>query len=289
MLFLAKKTSIFEKTVRFVQGKNDVGLTYDGNATIVDLIGNDTDGDGIPDWQEPLFGLDPTKKETTPGIPDSTAIAKMRTSDGDSATIADGTAEGTENLTETDKFSRELFSTTATLSQTGEIDQATADKISSSLAEKIKNYVPRKIYTLSDIKIINDNSLQAIKKYDNALKTINKKYQDKESVFAILQKFIVNENNVDSSVLTELDPVITQSQTVMSELIKISVPQSLAPLLLDSLNASERLIENMSDIKLFDTDPIVAMSAISKYKDNINLFNSALFTLTDTISKKLNN
>ena len=49
------------------------------------MINKDTDGDGILDWQENLYGLDPTKKETTPGTPDSTAISKLKALQGDSA------------------------------------------------------------------------------------------------------------------------------------------------------------------------------------------------------------
>ena len=104
-------------------------------------------------------GLDPTKKENVPGVPDSVTIEKLKAAQEKNNTTNNGAInQSTENLTETDKFSRELFSTIAALSQNGAMDQATIDKISSSLAEHIQNSAPRKVFTLSDIKIIKDDS-----------------------------------------------------------------------------------------------------------------------------------
>src|SRR3989338_2304306 len=54
---------------------------------------------------------------------------------------------GNKKLTETDKFSREFFSIVATLNQNGLVDLATVDKLGSSLADRIKNTLQRKMFT----------------------------------------------------------------------------------------------------------------------------------------------
>ena len=194
-----------------------------------------------------------------------------------------------ENLTETDKFSREFFATVATLNQNGQMDQATIDKLSSSLAEHIQNSPPRKVFLLSDIKIISDNSVQAVKSYDNALDSIYTKYPVKGNAINVLQKFMVDENNVDVGILAELDPIIGQTNKIIDALVKMSVPQSLAFLHLDFVNGLQRPMENLNDIKLYDTDVIIALSAISQYEKNITILESATNNLGNAIKQKLNN
>lgn len=289
MLFLAKKTNVFERTANFVSGGNRAELTY-GDATVADLVNKDSDGDGVLDWEEPLWGLDPTKKETTPGVPDSTVIAKLKAESGYNFDSTNGTAPAEENLTETDKFSRELFSTTAALSQNGVMDQTTAENISGSLAEKIKNSAPRKIYIATEIKTTSDNSAKSIKKYSDALlANVFNNYKTNTSVMDILKRFIVDENNVDATVLKELDPLIKQTQTMIDQALKITVPDSLTSAHLDLLNGLERVAENISDIRLYESDPILALGGISKYNENTATLESVIKKLADLISQKLSN
>lgn len=293
-LFLIKDTSIFKKTVQFVQGNQENGLTYDNNLTIADSVNKDTDGDGIPDWEEPLYGLDPTKKETTPGIPDSTALSKLQVGQEPNTGGTSGSFASTEpeKLTQTEQFSRELFATVAAGSQNGTMDQPTIDALGASLAEKIENPVVRKVFTTSDLKIINEDSNLTMIGYIGALSGIEAKYPTEEiitNVLNILQKFIADENNLDVSALTELDVVIKQLQSGMNEGLKINVPQSLAQLHLDSLNGLERVIENLNDIELFDTDPIVAMGAINQYYQNATSLETAVTKLANAIAQKLKN
>lgn len=265
------------------------GLSY-GNAIVGDLVNRDTDGDGLLDWEESLWDTDPNNKDTNgDGVSDSVEIAKIKGENGASESFKLSLGEGEENLTETDKFSREFFATVATLNQSGEIDQATVEKLSSSLAERIQNSAPRKIFTLSDIKVIQDDSVQTVKNYDNALSNIQEKYPAKGNVMEVLQKFIIDENNVDVTVLVELDPIIEQVNKIIIELAKMSVPQSLVILHLNFLNALQGSSENVSDIKLYDTDVIVALSGISQYENNVAVLEKATRDLADAISQKLSN
>ncbi|MFH1201098.1 MAG: thrombospondin type 3 repeat-containing protein [bacterium] len=292
-LFLLKTTPIFKNTVSFVQGNQENGLTAYDNMTFGDLVNKDTDGDGILDWEELLYGLDPTKKETAPGTPDSMAIEKLKMQQVQqelSLLNNDSTGnQGTEKLTQTEKFSRELFATVAATSQNGVMDQATIDALGASLAEKIENPIVRKVFSTSDLNIIKDDSLQAIKNYMDAVSKIEAKYPIKGNVANILEKFIADENNVNLSALAELDLIIKPLQNGMDEAIKMNVPQSLVSLHLDSLNGLERVIENLNDIKLFDTDPILALGAISQYDKNATLLESAAIKLMNAVIQKLKN
>ncbi len=256
-----------------------------GDKTVESLINKDTDGDGIPDWEENLLGTNPNKKDTNDdGILDNIEIEKRAIAEGSSET-QEGNLE--ENLTETDKFSRELFSTIATLSQTGQVDQTTVNKISASLIDQIKNSPPRIVFSTSDIKIIADNSISSIKQYNIAVNSIYNKYPINNSVIDILEEFSSNAENPDSSVLSQLDPIIKQIDNIINAMLKTNVPQELSLLHLDVINGLERVMENLNDIELFDTDAVVAMSAMSKYQENADNLQFVSSKMGETIKQKI--
>jgi len=279
--------------IPFLRNKNIEAINQKsslvGNATVADLINKDTDGDEIPDWEESLWGTDPNTKETTPGVPDKTMIEKLKTDPANNYGGGDDGKNNTENLTETDKFSRELFSTLVTLNENGAVDQETVDKISNSLAESIQNSPQRKVYALSDIKVVPDGSVAAVKKYADASSAIYTKYPIQGNVLDILQRFVVDENNVDASVLSELDPIIKQTRARLAAMLTIQVPEPFSLLYVDLLNTSEKLAENLEDIRLYDTDAIVALGGITQYEQNVTAFQETLGKLVDAINQKLNN
>ncbi len=286
-LFFIKNRSVFKNTFSFVQGKQESGLVYN-NAIIGDLVNKDTDKDGIPDWEESLWGTDPTKKETTPGISDSVAIEKLKKEQtAENNRGLPSIKEDSTKLTETDKFSRELFATVVSLNQNGAMDQATADKISSSLADQIKNSPPRKVFALADLKIVKNDTAQAVKNYNAALENLQKKYPVRGSVLDILQRFSADGNKPDVSVLSELDSIIKQIQSIINAVARMEVPQSLASSHLDFLNALQRLLENINDIKLYETDTILALGAISQYDKNTKTLQTATLKLSNAIDQKL--
>lgn len=262
-------------------------LVYN-KTTLEELVNKDSDKDGVLDWEEALWGLNPKQKETTPGIPDSVAVSKMKTEQLNSSGTSDVSNTNNESLTQTDKFSRELFATMATLSQDKTIDQATADKISNSLAEQIQNTAPEKVFLLSDFKIIKSDLYKDIKKYSDTFDNLFPKDPVKYTVLDVLQQLTQDSNNIDTSVLSKLEPIIIQSQKIIDGMTKMEVPQSLASLHLDFINTLQRVVENLNNIKLFDNDPIVALSGISQYEKNSSLLGSSVENLYNAIKQKLN-
>jgi len=281
-LFFVKNKSVFKNN------SANGGLVYSGNEKIADLVNNDTDKDGVPDWEEGLFGTDPTKKDSNDdGIPDGIEIAKRN-----GQAPVDGelnlNIEEPEKLTETDQLSRELFSTVATLNQAGVVDQSTVDTISNSLINKISNSPARKTFTLSDLKVVQGDDKQTIKNYNDKLNQIYNKYPyPKYTVLDVLDKFFIDEDNVDESVLPQLDPIIKQTKNIIGEVVKVDVPKNLAFLHLDAVNELEKVLENVSDMRAYNTDIVVAMRGISQYEVNINNFESAANHLANAINQSL--
>lgn len=298
VLFLIKNDS-FSFLINKLKGKfnhptNTSGLTYDPNMTVRDLVNRSTTGDGIPDWEKLLFGLDPTKTENVPGVPDSVTIQKLE----QEHTLSDQnttSSQDIENPTQTDNFSKEFFATLTTLEQNGSIDengnmdQTTADTLTNSLIDSVQNSPLRKIYAFSDIKITNDNSQKAIKKYNDTLNSISPKNAVKYSVTDVFQKFAPDDtgNNTNPAALADLDPIITQMTSFENGLLATSVPQSLASLHLNAINAIEGVVENLNDAKLYNTDPIIAFSGMSKYDKDSTAMMTALQNLANAINQKL--
>ncbi len=266
------------------------GLAY-GNETLENIIIKDTDGDGVLDWEETLWGTDPLKKDTNDdGTSDSVEIAKLKSAQEMSLGGEGNTSTGeTETLTETDKFSREFFSTVATLNQAGEMDQATINKLGESLAEHIKNTPTRKVFLLSELKILDDNSKQTITTYNNALKNIKIKNPANYTVIDVLQEFFIDEDNVDVNVLSKLDLIVENMRDTVTAMVKIPVPKSLSTQHLAVVNILEKILENISDIRLYESDTIVALSAIAQYAPNTDTLESSIDSLLITIQQKLNN
>ena len=289
LFFIKNKTLFINKEIFTSQGINQDGLAY--NTEIIgDLVNRDTDGDGVLDWEEGLWGTNPTKKDTNDdGVPDNIEIEKLKKAQGQSEQGQSLLKESGENLTETDKFSREFFSTVATLNQAGSIDQTTVDKLGSSLADHIQNTTPKKIFIISDIKTINNNTTPAIQNYANTLENTFKKHTINVSIPDILAESMTNDGDIDVAVLDKLDPIIKHIKGIVNEMMVMKVPSSISVLHLDALNRFQKLAENLSDIKLVDLDVIVAISAISQYQKNDEELRLSLEKFKSVINQKLNN
>jgi hypothetical protein len=278
------------------QNSHNSGLIY-GNETVNDLLTRDTDEDGVPDWEETLYGTDPTKIDTVPGVPDSTTIANKQGAYNGSNLAISGNALGSQNLNETDKLSRELFSTIAALNQTGVVDQNTIDNLSDSMVSEIQSAdTTAKVYSYTDLKISNDNSKVAIQNYNNALNKIFQKYISQPSDYDLLAYSLVSGSagpiqsfldNGDATELKALDPVAQELLTEIKGLLATSVPSGLSQLHLNLINGMEKVYENINNLELVDTDTVVAMNAVDQYTDNMDSLQSYIDKIRSTIDQDL--
>ncbi|OHA30882.1 MAG: hypothetical protein A3B11_02415 [Candidatus Taylorbacteria bacterium RIFCSPLOWO2_01_FULL_44_26] len=254
-----------------------------GDEILGDVLSKDTDKDGILDWEEGLWGTDPTKKDTNDdGVSDKEEIARMKVERGATSgelASADGSGEASEeNLTQTDKFARELFSTVAALNQTGEIDDNTVAQITDSLASQIQNPVQRKVFVLADLKVTEDSSQASLETYANAVVGLYQRYPINGNVIDILNQLSETEDNTE--LLSELSPTVEQIKNFVNGMIKINVPMALTESHLEVINSLQVIMENLEDLQLFDADPIIALGALSQYEKNTDQFASAIDKLS---------
>lgn len=282
VLFLSKNETVYKNAYQ------ENGLVYNGNEKVGDLVSRDTDLDGVSDWQEGLFGTDPTKKDTNDdGVPDNVEIARMSGQMPQNGELNLNNLQTEENLTETDQLSREIFSTIATLTQTGVIDQATIDKLSESLSSKMQSSDLEKVFTVKDLKVLDTDTLVDMKNYNNTLNNIFTKYRGGTTVIDVLDKFIIDEDNTDESALLELDQIFRQLNGLIGEASKVNVPASMVPFHLDVLNSLQKVMVNVNGIKFYNTDVLIAISAISQYSENAVAVEKAIMRLDLAIDQRL--
>jgi len=278
IFFIKSSSTIFKNS-----SMEESGLSAN-TEVLGNLLNKDSDKDGVLDWEEGLMNTDPNNKDTDgDGVNDKAEIEKLKKENG-----LNQPPQDPDTLTQTDKFSQELFATVAALSQSGELDQMSVEQISESLTSQIKNNTVKTVFVVADIQTTNDNSTQAIINYDKAITDLSKKNQLKVNPVSVLQESLMEDGEIDSNVLIQLDPMIETLEATISGLQKIKVPTEIASFHLNLMNALQRLTENLNDIRNFDKDSLIALGAISKYEENNNALDEATKKLNDFLATKLN-
>ena len=234
------------------------------NTTINDLLSKDSDGDGVYDWEEALWGTDPKKQSTFDDISDKTYIENKR-KDLKIANV-DNLNEGNSE-TETAKFARQFFASIAAMKQTGQIDEETIYNVSSSLGQGIVNPVLTDIYSEKDILVTKSDSTSD--KEDYYIKAAN--LFEKSKTLGAGEELEIIGGMAGSGTATKastdkLAVISSAYQDFAKKLTLIPVPNSLKSYHVKIANSSHNTgiaVTNMT--KIID-DPIIGLSGVSEYQ-----------------------
>ncbi len=145
---------IFLYTKTYSSIKNPLIVTE--TTTPKEIIERDLDFDGVPDWEEALWGTD-SNNPSTFNEPDKQYIAKKR-AEVSNSTGGEGTAS-VENLNDTEKIAREFLTTIIALHQAGTLNtfniENLAQKFSGDIGQNVdlpNHYVIADIKTSADTK-----------------------------------------------------------------------------------------------------------------------------------------
>jgi len=243
--------------------------------TIGEVIQKDSNSNGIADWEEYLWGLDPAKN----GSENKEFILAKK------ATLAqnenDLLGNGANTVTENDLLSREFFAAIVSLQQTGSLDQEAMKTMADAIGENVKNEEITDVYTSNMMSIVGD-STSTNSKYQEDLSTLVSKYADAD-IGKELTFIIQGLNNKDPSALYAAKTVAIAYQDFSKEFIKIPVPRNIANLHLSIANNYIKTGQTINELTTMLGDPLGGMKSMLNYKKYNDLLGSDLEKMTEIL------
>ena len=236
------------------------------NQTIISLIQNDSDGDGIADWEEALWGTDKNKKITFNDMPDATYIENKKKELKIESSINE------TKLTETEKFAREFFSSYSAMKSSGQIDSDTINSFSNALGQKIVNPALIDYYKETDVKTSTLDNVATKQKYYQDMQNLFKSYQSVGlgDELDIISKGLASNSASGTTDNTDqysrLSIIANAYQDFAKKIMEMNVPQSLVIYHLLIANSSNNTGISVANMEKIINDPIVGLSGLSQYQ-----------------------
>ncbi len=222
-----------------------------------DALEKDTDGDGLKDWEEGLWGTDINNPDSDgDGSSDYDEIRQIqqyiKEEGGDPNDLKNDT-------TRTGALTRDILTIAKAVNQNGiltaESQEAITDEIAKYIAQRENT-----IYTITDITIMNTATTAQNKAYAYLIK---KSVEERAPVSQTDIELITNyEKNIDASIVA---PYLQTAQKFKKErdfIKKTLVPDKYITIHLEYLNTLEQLYSLFADLGQHEEDPAKALSAL---------------------------
>lgn len=232
----------------------------------------DSDTDGLPDWQEALYGTDPQNPESVKaGVTDGDAVAQglvepkvsVRTDDTSVDPVSvPGVSAGPATLT--DQFARELFK--QYLSTRGET-APTTDDIVSFVEVGVQNlnnsHASPDTFMVADIVSNGATGPQAMRTY--AIAAENVLLQNTVTTDDTALMYFSQAMNGDKTAYKRLEAVGDAYRITAKRLMAMPVPKEAVPAHLAIANALVHMSEISEDMATVNEDPLRALMGIGLY------------------------
>jgi hypothetical protein len=234
---------------------------------------NDSDNDGLQDWKEVLWKTDKNNPDTDgDGTLDGEEIKLNRDprKPGPDDKLSEiKTMAGLENGNEwtmTDALTRDFFAKFMSLYQSGKLDEQTKEKLAESFLAEVSQEKLSDKYKISDIKITNDNSKEAMKLYGNKLENVFNGHIVPENELIIFERALKNE---DEKEMQKLGPIASAYYNASQEILAIEAPSSISELHLGLINNFFNIAKCLEKMETAFQDPINAITGLKLYQKNI--------------------
>lgn len=254
------------------------------------IASKDSDNDGLPDWEESLYGTDPHVADTFHlGMTDGEAVAKglivpkaiadisVATSTPTTNSNIDYAAAGLTPPTEgtlTDAFAKEFFTLYVSAKQANGGNDLTSDQ-ATALAGEAVNQLSQTITPTADFKKAADIKVSgtgpdALRAYAAAAEAVMIAYypstQLPKNQLQYLQNYL---DSSDQSALKNLRTIADFYRLSAVGLAVLTVPNEMATTHLALVNAFARVGEEISDFSRVDSDPLATMLALNQHTQTV--------------------
>ncbi len=224
-----------------------------------ELAGKDSNANGIPDWEESLWGLDPEGDGAK-----NKAVIDSHKQALEQPSGTDVTADG--DLNETQAFSRAFFTAVASLKESGGLTSDNISKLAENLSTNIsQSKTIEPAHTLSEIKTVDNANPAAIKKYYDALQKVVLAQGNKR----LGEEMVVVEsglNGTTNTMYADLTFIAKGYKEFGDGLFAISpVPTEVAQAHLDAVNALLALSVISTNMSQVLDNPLIGMIGVAQY------------------------
>lgn len=227
--------------------------------TVGSLTQKDSNDNGIPDWEEYLWGLNPNRN----GEKNKEFITAKRKSLEANGVISMGNNNG--DITDNEMLARQFYATIVSLQETGDVNQESVKSVAEAVGENIIPLSFNDVYTINDLKIVEDSE-NTKKNYHNSLVNLVNKYKDADigSELVIISQGLANK---DMQAFYATKSIAEAYISFGQELSKVAVPRSMVPIHLKVINGYEKVGRSIGELIKMLSDPIIGMKAVLAYKN----------------------
>ncbi len=245
--------------VTFVMGGRTVPPSPSGSlsATVVEreyVKPTDSNGDGVPNWQEELL------QEDTIVVPAASSTYK-------------------EPNTVTGKFALRFFEDFVRSNMYGAFGKS-KEEIAQQSAQVLIDQAVDELLTEKDITHFDTDSTQALRVYANQVALILTAHPNTNDNEAIILQDYLRYGKPER--LKEIEPIALAYTTIVKNLLETQVPQAYVKQHLDLLNALNAVREDVRGMQKIEDDPMYTLVRFKRYPDDVlgmsnaisNLFNA---------------
>jgi hypothetical protein len=252
------------------------------SALLAQIATRDTDGDGLPDWQEALYGTDPSVVDTnrlgmTDGaavergliVPKAIAGASLATT---TTPAVPGAPDAAASGSLTDTFAKNFFSLYLSAKRSGSGAALTKDEIS-AIADRAFSALAGSVKPAPDFKSAADlarsaSGNDALANFASAAAasmgahTVNLPKSELE--------YLSDAIGGDAAALAHIAEIAKAYRDIAAGLSAVPVPPELAAADLAIINAMARISEAAGDFARVNSDPVAAMLALELYPQSVS-------------------
>lgn len=249
--------------------KVDAESTHD---LLVSYAAKDSDNDGLPDWEEALYGTDPNNPHSvSAALTDGQAVAQglvkpKFASATSTAPVNPSTVPGVAvaTTTVTDQFARTLFSQyLLSRGSTPPTQQDIVNFVQQGIAQLEQNQTVPPAFNVGEVRVVGSGSA-ALTAYAAAAENAFTKRSVATTKSEIdLYSDAVTKN--DATALAQVNSIARTYIATAHDLIALPVPREAADAHLQLANALDQMGQVLTDMGTLNTDPLRAMLGIRKY------------------------
>ncbi len=289
IIFASTLSVVFVVIAVLISGPLPFGLNK-ANATsthdlLVSYAAKDTDSDGLPDWQEALYGTDPNNSHSvSPSATDGEAVSQglvkpkfaSATSTPVDASSVPGVDAGPKTVT--DQFARALFSQYLAQHTTDTpTPEAVAKFVEAGVADLTASQESPDAYNQGQVRVVGsgpDALIMYAASEENAFKahTIASEKSEVDYFADAVEKN-------DLTALAQVKKIGVAYGAIARAYIAVSVPREAAVPHLAVANALARVGADITDMSTMQSDPLLSYLGLAKYQKDVAELSTALAAL----------